>query len=48
MIKNRFGPRGMVQAMKIIYDTLTILQSDEEEEVMGDEDLSLLEKLAKQ
>lgn len=48
MIKNRFGPRGMVQAMKILYDTLTILQSDEEEEVMGDEDLSLLEKLAKQ
>lgn len=48
MIKNRFGPRGMVQAMRILYDTLTILQSDEEEELMGDEDLSLLEKLAKQ
>lgn len=48
MMKNRFGPRGMVQAMKIMYDTLTILQSDEEEESFGEEDLSLLEKLAKQ
>jgi len=48
MMKNRFGPRGMVQAMKIIYETLTIVQSDEEEETMGGDDLSLLEKLAKQ
>lgn len=48
MMKNRFGPRGMIQAMKIIYETLTILQSDEAEEDMGDDDLSLLEKLAKQ
>jgi len=48
MMKNRFGPRGMVQAMKIIYDTLTIVQSDEVEEIMEDDDLSLLEKLAKQ
>lgn len=47
MMKNRFGPRGMVQAMKIIYDTLTIIQSDEEEEVMGGDDLSILEKFAK-
>tara|TARA_R110002153_G_scaffold80965_1_gene205408 strand:+ start:34902 stop:36224 length:1323 start_codon:yes stop_codon:yes gene_type:complete len=46
MMKNRFGPRGMVQAMKIIYETLTIMQSGEAEEVMGDEDLSFLEKLA--
>ena len=48
MMKNRFGPRGMVQAMKIIYDTLTIEQSNESEETMGQEDLSLLERLAKQ
>lgn len=48
MMKNRFGPRGMIQAMKIIYETLTIIQSDEQEETMGDDDLSLLEKLAKQ
>lgn len=46
MMKNRFGPRGMVQAMKIIYDTLSIRQSDEDEECFGDEDLSVLEKLA--
>ncbi|MEN6291810.1 MAG: DnaB-like helicase C-terminal domain-containing protein [Methanobacterium sp.] len=48
MMKNRFGPRGMVQAMKIIYETLTIIQSDEAEECMDGDDLSLLEKLAKQ
>jgi replicative DNA helicase len=47
MMKNRFGPRGMVQAMKILYETLTIVQSDEEEECFGADDLSLLEKLAK-
>lgn len=47
MMKNRFGPRGMVQAMKIIYETLTIIQSDEESETMGDDELSFLEKLAK-
>jgi replicative DNA helicase len=46
MMKNRFGPKGMVQAMRIIYETLTIIQSDEEEEVMGDEDLSILERLS--
>lgn len=47
MMKNRFGPRGMIQAMKILYETLTIIQSDEEEECMSGDDLSLLEKLAK-
>jgi replicative DNA helicase len=46
MMKNRFGAKGMVQAMRIIYDTLTIIQSDEEEEVMGDDDLSILERLS--
>jgi replicative DNA helicase len=48
MMKNRFGPRGMVQAMKIIYETLTIIQSEESEETMEGDDLTLLEKLAKQ
>jgi len=48
MMKNRFGPRGMVQAMRIIYETLTILQSDEMEESMEGDDLTLLERLAKQ
>lgn len=46
MIKNRFGPRGMVQAMRIDYQTLNLSQSDEDEEVMGQEEMSLLEKLA--
>lgn len=47
MMKNRFGPRGMVQAMRILYDTLTIIQSDEEEEIMGEDDLGVLERLSK-
>jgi replicative DNA helicase len=49
MMRNRYGPMGMVQAMRIEYETLTITQSDEdEEEVMGEEDLSVLERLANQ
>lgn len=48
MMKNRFGARSMVQAMRIIYDTLTIMQSDEEEEIMNDDDLTILEKLAEE
>jgi replicative DNA helicase len=48
MMKNRFGPRGMVQAMRVIYETLTIIQSEESEETMEGDDLTLLEKLAKQ
>lgn len=47
MMKNRFGPRGMVQAMQIDYLTLTVYQSEyDEEEIMDDSELSLLEKLA--
>jgi replicative DNA helicase len=47
MMKNRFGPRGMVQAMRIDYSTLSIYQSeDDEEEIMNDDELSLLEKLS--
>jgi len=48
MMKNRFGPRGMIQAMKIIYETLSIQQSNEDEELMGREEMSLLERLASQ
>ena len=46
MMKNRYGPRGMVQAMKIDYPTLTITQSSEDSEVMDDDELSLLEKFS--
>lgn len=45
MMKNRYGPRGMVQSMNIDYSTLTVTQSDESEEVMDDGELSLLERL---
>lgn len=46
MMKNRFGMRGMVQTMRIDYSTLSIYQSDEEDELMNDEELGLLEKLS--
>jgi len=47
MMKNRFGPRGMVQTMRIDYPTLTVHQSDEDdEEIMSDDELSLLEKFS--
>lgn len=46
MMKNRFGAMGMVQAMRIDYDTLTIYQAEEDEEFMNEDDMSLLEKLA--
>ena len=47
MMKNRFGMRGMVQAMRIDYQTLTVYQSeDDEQEIMGDDELDLLQKLS--
>jgi archaellum biogenesis ATPase FlaH len=46
MMKNRYGARGMVQAMKIDYPTLTISQSSEESEIMDDDEMSLLEKFS--
>jgi hypothetical protein len=46
MMKNRFGPRGMTQAMRINYSTLSIYQADDEEEIMDNNELSLLEKLS--
>jgi replicative DNA helicase len=45
MIKNRYGARGMVQPMRIEYETLTVLQSEESAELMDDDDLSILERL---
>jgi hypothetical protein len=48
MIKNRYGSRGMVQPMRIEYETLTVLQSEESAELMDDDDLGILERLAKQ
>lgn len=47
MMKNRFGARGMVQIMRILYATLSIEQADDEEEIMGQSDLDILEKLEK-
>jgi replicative DNA helicase len=47
MIKNRYGARGMVQPMRIEYETLTVLQSEESAELMEDDDLSILERLTK-
>lgn len=46
MMKNRYGPRGMTQAMIIEYLTLTITQSDEEEETMREEDVSVMDLFA--
>jgi replicative DNA helicase len=47
MMRNRYGPMGMNQAMRIDYETLSITQSDEAEEIFDDEDLSILERLSK-
>jgi replicative DNA helicase len=43
MMKNRYGPRGMTQAMRIQYDTLTIEQADD---VDLDEDDNVMSSLA--
>lgn len=43
-MKNRFGKRNSIKAMKIDYNTLSISETDEDEEVMGESDLSVLEK----
>ena len=43
MMKNRYGPRGMTQAMRIQYDTLTIEQADD---VDLDEDDNVMNSLA--
>jgi replicative DNA helicase len=47
MMKNRYGPRGMTQAMRINYSTLTIEEADDIEfEDDGDETLNVLAGLA--
>jgi replicative DNA helicase len=47
MMKNRYGPRGMTQAMRIDYSTLTIEEADDIEfEDDGDETLNVLAGLA--
>lgn len=46
MMKNRFGMRGTTQTMKIDYNTLSISQTEEDSEVMEDDELSFLDKLA--
>lgn len=48
MMKNRFGMRGMVQTMNVDYNTLTITQTGEDEEIMCDDNLSFLDKLTTQ
>ena len=37
MMKNRYGPRGHTQAMRIDYSTLTITQAEEEMQTLEDE-----------
>ena len=47
MMKNRYGPRGRTQAMRIDYSTLTIEEADDIEfEDDGDETLNVLAGLA--
>ena len=47
MMKNRYGPRGITQAMRIDYSTLTIEQADDVEMDEGmDETLNMLAGLA--
>ena len=47
MMKNRYGPRGCTQAMRINYSTLSIEEADDIEfEDGGDETLNILAGLA--
>jgi len=47
MMKNRYGPRGNTQAMRIDYSTLSIEEADDVEfEDDGNETLSALVGLA--
>jgi len=47
MMKNRFGPRGMIQAMQMDYSTLTVFQGSEPSEVAVYEEESELSSLQK-
>lgn len=42
MMKNRYGPRGHTQPMRIEYSTLTITQADDMESLEDDDSLSTL------
>ena len=46
MMKNRYGPRGHTQAMRIDYSTLTITQSEDSAISTEDETFSALRALA--
>jgi len=46
MMKNRYGPRGNTQAMRIDYSTLTIDQADDVEFEEDDNTLNTLAGLA--
>ena len=47
MMKNRYGPRGMVKNMKINYNTLTITEADDQEEMIeGGDEFTLLEQFS--
>lgn len=47
MMKNRFGPNGQTQPMRIDYSTLTITQSDEDIVCSSDSTFSTLELFGK-
>ena len=46
MMKNRYGPRGMTQAMRIDYSTLSIEQADDVDDLEDDNTLSSLAAFA--
>ena len=46
MMKNRYGPRGMTQAMRIDYSTLSIEQADDIDDLEDDNTLSSLAAFA--
>ncbi len=46
MMKNRYGPRGMTQAMRIDYSTLSIEQADDVDDLEEDNTLSSLAAFA--
>jgi hypothetical protein len=46
MMKNRYGPRGMTQPMRIDYSTLSIEQADDVDDLEDDNTLSSLAAFA--
>lgn len=46
MMKNRYGPRGHTQAMRVDYPTLTITQADDVDQVEDDDTLNALAAFA--